>query len=795
MTTRKISTNFLIFLMLGLFALLPAIPVKAQLSDTVYVNTFDEDFYNWATPHVQTFLFPVGNRFYSEVNMYYTIGCPSYPGDCDPWDRLGYLWVVQDTVNYEIARIITPYDITGGNYPGECTWKIDVTAYQSVLRDSVVLRNYIESWIGGDDGWLITIDFEFIAESIRLAPYKVTNLWQSTWMPFGDPEDPIESRLAPLHVDIDAEADSILLRVITTGHGQGNTDNAAEFSRREHSISINGNTLSHYLWRSDCDQNPCSPQGGTWLYPRAGWCPGDRVIPWSLDATNYATPGQTAVIDYDIEPYENLCRPGNPDCEPGVTCPDCDYNYNGHTPPGYVVQSHLIYYKIPPMGQIEGVVTDGENVLAAALVRAEGDYSYVTLTDDNGAFVIPEVIVGEYRLTASIFGFQIVSTDLIEVVEDHVENIEIILPPLPLSALSGTVKDAYDHNIPPLDGAEIMLLDTPVEPTISDQEGRFSFLDLPIGTYRARATHPNYLPLEAEVEVMEGEELETIFRLIPIYTFEEHDHGFQGQGEWESGVPTSSGGPDQAYHGQRCWGTDLDDVYEGPISIYLTTPEYDLDASAPPYELSFYQWYQAVQTWDGGQVHISVDHGETWSLIDPVGGYPSPVVVALGITPGYSDHSDGWQFARFDLSDFAGQSAMFRFWFGGAEDQSDLGWFIDHVTVQGQNDIPSVSIEEDGQVVVSPAQYRLFQNHPNPFNPTTVIRFSIPESNTVAVTIYDATGRLVKTLIEDKMYPAGTHSLQWNGTGQNNESVVSGVYFYRLEAGNFAQAKRMTLLK
>lgn len=331
-------------------------PARAAMGDTTWVRTFDHDFYNWATAHIDTFSFPDDLTRFGKIVLFYTIGCPDTPDDCDPWDRLGYLQVLHDTGEvdtlglpiiepYEIARIITPYDITGGSRPDSCIWQLDVTDYRTLLSGEVTLSNYIESWIGGSDGWLVTIDFAFIEGETFSDPYKVINLWQDYYILFGDPSDPVEDYLYPLTIDIDPEADRVKLRVITTGHGQGNTNNCAEFCNKLHTMIANGDEYSFRPWRSDCAQNPCSPQGGTWTYPRAGWCPGDAVYPWDQDITSSVTPGEQATLDYDIEPYENLCRPTNPDCVSGITCPDCNYNYQGHTPPHYSIQSQLIFYK------------------------------------------------------------------------------------------------------------------------------------------------------------------------------------------------------------------------------------------------------------------------------------------------------------------------------------------------------------------------------------------------------------------------------------------------------------------
>jgi hypothetical protein len=251
-----------------------------------------------------------------------------------------------DSVNerYEIARFITPYDITGFNMPGTCPWWFDLTDYQTLLKDSVTLSLYIESWIGGDQGWLITATFEMIEGFPAMEPYQVVNLWDKGRVVYGDTSRPVEQQLPPVTTFVDADADSMMLRVTTTGHGQGNTDNAAEFSNKWHGAWAGETYFEHQLWRSTCNVNPCSPQGGTWQYNRAGWCPGAGVFPWDNTVSSF-TPGDSMVFQYVIEPYENYCRPNNPDCVDGVTCSDCDYNYTGHTEPHYTTIGQMFLYR------------------------------------------------------------------------------------------------------------------------------------------------------------------------------------------------------------------------------------------------------------------------------------------------------------------------------------------------------------------------------------------------------------------------------------------------------------------
>ena len=88
-----------------------------------------------------------------------------------------------------------------------------------------------------------------------------------------------------------------------------------------------------------------------------------------------------------------------------------------------------------------------------------------------------------------------------------------------------------------------------------------------------------------------------------------------------------------------------------------------------------------------------------------------------------------------------------------------------------------------------PLSYQISQNYPNPFNPSTLINFSIPEASNVKIVIYDALGREIQTLVDNRM-GAGNYTTDWNAT-----SYSAGVYFYRITANDFVQTKKMVLLK
>ncbi len=94
-----------------------------------------------------------------------------------------------------------------------------------------------------------------------------------------------------------------------------------------------------------------------------------------------------------------------------------------------------------------------------------------------------------------------------------------------------------------------------------------------------------------------------------------------------------------------------------------------------------------------------------------------------------------------------------------------------------------------------PEKYSLSQNFPNPFNPSTQINYSLKQPETVNLKIFNVLGQEVISLVNSKAQKEGSHSIVWNGTDKNGTQVGSGVYFYRIEAGEFVRTKKMLLLR
>lgn len=116
-----------------------------------------------------------------------------------------------------------------------------------------------------------------------------------------------------------------------------------------------------------------------------------------------------------------------------------------------------------------------------------------------------------------------------------------------------------------------------------------------------------------------------------------------------------------------------------------------------------------------------------------------------------------------------------------AEFSDDIG----HLLKVSRDKVSNLSI---------PEKFSLDQNYPNPFNLETKISFSLTEDAQICLKVYNIRGQLVKTLVQEKK-PAGFHTVGWNGTNQNGETVASGVYLYRLNVGEKSFTKKMSLLK
>jgi len=118
-------------------------------------------------------------------------------------------------------------------------------------------------------------------------------------------------------------------------------------------------------------------------------------------------------------------------------------------------------------------------------------------------------------------------------------------------------------------------------------------------------------------------------------------------------------------------------------------------------------------------------------------------------------------------------------------DATEIAW---KVTAKGS--ATGLDDSRDGQSM----NYFLEQNYPNPFNSDTIIQFNIANSDVVTLSIYDVMGQRIRTLVDGNLN-AGNYWVSWNGKNDIGNSLPSGIYFSRIDTGNYANVKRMILLK
>ena len=232
-----------------------------------------------------------------------------------------YTWyTVYDVIeNYELARVITPYG-SGLANNWEFTTVFDVTDFIQILRDSVEIRCHYSGW---SSGFSATLDFEFIEGTPARDVVRVENIYSGGYN-YTSSSDFEANKLTPQTKFIEPNSTAAMVKMTTTGHGFDNSASAAEFKPIDYFVKVDG-TLTHtqYNWDEDCGENPIFPQGGTWIYDRANWCPGKRAQAFDHDITTHITAGDSIELNIDFQ----------------------SYSWSGNQTPSYIIECQLFQYE------------------------------------------------------------------------------------------------------------------------------------------------------------------------------------------------------------------------------------------------------------------------------------------------------------------------------------------------------------------------------------------------------------------------------------------------------------------
>jgi Peptide-N-glycosidase F, C terminal/Secretion system C-terminal sorting domain len=226
---------------------------------------------------------------------------------------------------YEIGRVMTPYSGSYSTSNWQQKYIFDATDFSSLLHDSVEIRVFYGGW---SDGFTANVEFKMIKGTPAREAYKIENLWSSGMggFKYGFVDNPIENKLVPRRIYFDENTSSAAVRVTSSGHSFGGNENCAEFCPKECYLKINDEIkFTDLMWRDDCGLNPIYPQGGTWIYDRAGWCPGLETLIFKNEIIEFVTMNDSNSIDLDFEEYI--------------------YQGGAGFDPNYIVEAQLVYYK------------------------------------------------------------------------------------------------------------------------------------------------------------------------------------------------------------------------------------------------------------------------------------------------------------------------------------------------------------------------------------------------------------------------------------------------------------------
>jgi len=190
---------------------------------------------------------------------------------------------------FEIMSFVTPYGIGLDLGMEGKTYSFDITDYAPLFNGQK--RIYMTGGVWQED---MDIRFKFIVGTPPRDVVDIDQLWYVAQRNYTDINN---DRYFPAKdIQLDANGQFFEVKSVITGHGQ-----EGEFIPRNHMINVNGGA-SEFTWQvwKDCAENPIYPQGGTWVYDRAGWCPGAPSDVHISDITSYVSAGQVANIDYDV---------------------------------------------------------------------------------------------------------------------------------------------------------------------------------------------------------------------------------------------------------------------------------------------------------------------------------------------------------------------------------------------------------------------------------------------------------------------------------------------------------------
>jgi hypothetical protein len=307
-------------------------------NDTLQIQAQEDAQLTWYGNYDSNVVFPVEGS-YEKIIMDFTMGCAD--GGCSHWDYTVSIYLMEptglldssvsvlDTISieplvvdttwnvyevlekFELGRLITPY----GNYMDwvqpsdpndvfddswEHLYQFDVTDFAPLLQDSSLIRVHYGGW---SSGFSATVKFDFIEGTPPREVLNVENMYPVGGYSYQSLADDVN--YPSIVKSFEDNVEGLAVKSYVSGHGHEGPQNCCEWVSKQHGISINNEEIYQwYVWK-DCGMIPVYPQGGTWPFDRAGWCPGTTVDEQISELTDFVDLDSEVLIDYNVQPYSD----------------------------------------------------------------------------------------------------------------------------------------------------------------------------------------------------------------------------------------------------------------------------------------------------------------------------------------------------------------------------------------------------------------------------------------------------------------------------------------------------------
>lgn len=421
---------------------------------------------------------------------------------------------------------------------------------------------------------------------------------------------------------------------------------------------------------------------------------------------------------------------------------------------------------------LTGHVTDavtGDPIVAEVILHDHvATYFEPRLTDEPFGRYWRQVESGTYTLTFQKEGYESQTIENIVANNSMWATTDVALQPKAAATLSGNISTGSE---------DVTIIIHDLENDTLSFNGNYN-IDSYEGPIKMWVMAEGFVPQEIEMNLTAGANTLDLDMDSAEVIFEE---------SWDAGLDnwiTEGNWAVVDNNGNNVIDDSPDAFYEVGQSYYLMhDTSINLSGVANDVMLQFEQKVYLEDDYDFAKVQVSLN-GNNWETIAQYTGKRDKWSFE------YSEEgaTEEWNRELVSLAGYMNNSIFLRFILESDDTIDDPGWKIDNIQI-----VSSTPADNAGSEIPSVIS-GLYSNYPNPFNPSTSIKFGLKNDSHVNITIYNVRGQKVKTLIDNE-FESGVHQEVWNGTDDKGSSVSSGIYFYKFIADSETETKRMILMK